>query len=282
MDPALREALQHWHVDHAVVWTLPVFLIAYVRGFARVHALMPRRYPWWRLASFTGGLTTLFVAIASPLDGLGELLLSLHMTQHMLLMMVAAPLVWLGQPVVPSLRGLPSRWVKYGFDWFLRWQVVRRVGRTLTHPALCWTALSVVLIVWHVPRLYELGLESENWHNVQHACFFSAALLFWWPVIRVWPSDPIWPRWTMIPYLIGADLVNTTLSAVLSFSGRVLYPTYESVPRVAGLSALDDQALAGVLMWVPGSIAFLLPVVLLTMQLFDGRSETRTFEPVAR
>src|SRR5262249_52470365 len=142
---------------------------------------------------------------------------------------------------------------------------------TMTHPAVCWTALSVVLLVWHVPRLYELGLHSERWHNVQHACFFTAALLFWWPVIGVWPSDPVWPRSAMIPYLIGADLVNTALSAVLSFSGHVLYPTYEHVPSVTGLSPLDDQALAGVLMWVPGSIACLLPAVLLTIRLFDVR-----------
>jgi cytochrome c oxidase assembly factor CtaG len=272
IDPSLRTALQSWDFDHTVVWLLPVLLIVYVRGFRHVHARMPRRYPMWRLVSFAGGIATLFLAIASPLDALGELMLSLHMTQHMLLMMVAAPLIWLGQPVVPALRGLPVRWVKYGFEWFFRWPVTRRFGQTITHPAFCWIAFSGVLIVWHVPQLYELGLESEHWHNVQHACFFGGALLFWWPVIGVWPSDRVWPRWTMIPYLIGADLVNTALSAALSFPGRVLYPFYETVPRVTGLSPLDDQALAGVLMWVPGSIAFLLPAVLLTVRLFDARS----------
>lgn len=269
MDPALREALQSWDVDHAVVWMLPVSLIIYARGFVRLHALLPRRYSWSRLACFSAGLTTLFVAIASPLDALGELLLWLHMTQHMLLMMVAPPLIWLGQPVVPVLRGLPRRWVKHGLGWILLWQIGRRLGRGITHPAFCWTALGMAIIVWHVPRLYELGLHSEGWHNLQHACFFTAALLFWWPVVGVWPSEPVWPRWTMIPYLIGADVVNTALSAALSFSGHVLYPTYESVPRVTSLSPLDDQALAGVLMWIPGSIAFLLPAVLLTMRLFD-------------
>ena len=271
IDPALHTALQSWDFDHAVVWLLPVFLILYVAGFTRLHVVMPRRYRWWRLVSFTSGLTTLFLAIASPIDALGELLLSLHMTQHMLLMMVAAPLIWLGQPIVPTLRGVPARWIRYG-NRVLRWRVLRRFGRAIIYPAFCWTALSAMLMVWHVPRLYELGLESEGWHAVQHACFFAGALLFWWPVIGVWPSEPVWPRWTMIPYLIGADLVNTGLSGVLTFSGRVLYPTYESVPRVTGLSPLDDQTLAGVVMWVPGSIAFLLPAVLLTVRLFDARS----------
>jgi len=170
------------------------------------------------------------------------------------------------------LRCLPQRWVKRAFGPLLTSPALRRVGRTLTHPALCWIALAVTLVVWHVPRVYELGLRSDGWHALQHACFFGAALLFWWPVIGVWPSDSAWPRWTMIPYLVGADLINTALSAVLCFSGRVLYPAYETVPRLMGLSALDDQALAGVIMWVPGSIAFLLPAVLLTMRLFERQS----------
>jgi len=110
----------------------------------------------------------------------------------------------------------------------------------MTHPKVCWTALTVTTIVWHLPGLYELALVSEGWHQVQHTCFFAAALLFWWPVIQVWPSRPRWPRWMMIPYLVGADLINTTLSAVLSFSGHVLYPTYESTQRLMGLSPFDD------------------------------------------
>jgi len=132
-------------------------------------------------------------------------------------------------------------------------------------------ALAVALIVWHIPQFYELGLQSERWHEVQHACFFTAALLFWWPVIQVWPSAAGHPRWVMIPYLVSADLINTALSAVLSFSGRVLYPTYAGVPRVTGLSALDDQALAGAIMWIPGSIAFLLPAVVLTVRLLQSQ-----------
>jgi cytochrome c oxidase assembly factor CtaG len=278
MDPVLREALHSWDFDHAVVWMLPVFFTVYARGFRRLHLLTPRHYPWWRLVSFGGGLTVVLLAIASPLDALGELLLHLHMTQHMLLMMVAPPLIWLGQPVVPTLRGLPSRWVKVGFAWVLRRRWVLHVGRTVTHPAFCWITFMAAFTAWHVPQLYELGLHSEGWHDVQHACFFTGALLFWWPVIRVWPGPGVWPRWAMIPYLIGADLINSALSAVLSFSGHVLYSSYESVPRVSGLSALDDQALAGVLMWVPGSIAFLLPAVLLTVRLFDN-TPTRADSP---
>src|SRR4029077_21217322 len=130
------------------------------------------------------------------------------------------------------------------------------------------------------PRLYELGLHSQAWHRVEHACFFWAAVAFWWPVIGVWPSHPVWPRWGMIPYLLLADLVNTGLSAVLSFSDHVLYPTYQLAPRLWGISALDDQAAAGAIMWVPGSIAFLVPAMLLGMRALQ--SNRRTIVPPIR
>src|SRR5215471_5820124 len=107
MNPLLTDALHSWDVDHAVVWFLPIVALAYLRGFSRVHVQMPVRFPLWRLASFIGGLLVVFVAVASPLDALGELLLSLHMTQHMLLIMVAPPLLWLGQPFIPLLRASP-------------------------------------------------------------------------------------------------------------------------------------------------------------------------------
>jgi cytochrome c oxidase assembly factor CtaG len=112
----------------------------------------------------------------------------------------------------------------------------------------------------HTPALYELALRSHAWHHVEHACFVGAGLLFWWPVIQPWPSHPIWPRWTMIPYLALADLQTTALAAALTFADRVIYPTYNAVPRLWGISALEDQATAGVIMWIPGSIAFLIPL----------------------
>ena len=103
----------------------------------------------------------------------------------------------------------------------------------------------------------------EFWHDVQHICFLGTGLLFWWPVVQPWPSRLRWPRWTMIPYLLLADIQNTALSAFLIFSERVLYPTYAAVPRLWGISVLDDQAAAGAIMWVPGSVIFLVPVAVL-------------------
>ena len=125
-------------------------------------------------------------------------------------------------------------------------------------------------VAWHVPRLYELALRSHFWHDVQHICFLGTGLLFWWPVVQPWPSRRRWPRWTMIPYLLVADIQNTALSAFLIFSERVLYPAYAAVPRLWGVSVLDDQAAAGAIMWVPGSVIFLVPVAVLSIRLLDA------------
>jgi cytochrome c oxidase assembly factor CtaG len=188
-----------------------------------------------------------------------------------MLMMVAPPLLVYGAPTLPLLRGLPNVVLKRGLGPLLAWTVLRRLERFFTHPVVGWLAFVMATVAWHVPALYELALHSHFWHHVQHLCFLSTGMLFWWPVLQPWPSRPRWPRWAMIPYLLLADIQNTALSAALVFSERILYPTYLTVPRLWGISALDDQAAAGVMMWVPGSLAYLVPVGLLAMQLLNVR-----------
>ncbi|MCP4816160.1 MAG: cytochrome c oxidase assembly protein, partial [Planctomycetaceae bacterium] len=194
------------------------------------------------------------------LDALGSYLLSAHMAQHFLLLVVAPPLLLLGAPANPLLWGLPA---SVRNDWlgpFLASHTVRGIGHVLVHPVTGWTSMVLATWIWHVPVLYELALVDPFWHEFEHAVFLTTAILFWFPVIQPWPSRSIWPRWTMIPYLLLADLQNTIFSAFFSFSPRVIYSTYEQVTPALGIDPMQDQALAGGLMWVPGSIAFLLPV----------------------
>jgi cytochrome c oxidase assembly factor CtaG len=193
------------------------------------------------------------------------------MIQHLLLIAVAAPLLLLGQPVLPLMRGLP-RWIfKDALGPFLASGELKQAGRAIIHPVVTWLALSASIVVWHFPRLYELALRSPGWHQAEHACFFWSAILFWWPVIDVWPSHSVWPRSAMIPYLLLAGMVNMGLSAILSFSNHVLYASYALAPRLWGISALEDQAAAGGIMWVPGSIAMLIPAAILGMQALETR-----------
>jgi cytochrome c oxidase assembly factor CtaG len=268
-DPVTTTILQSWTFEPWIIIPLLLGGAIYLRGWCQLHRRLPQRFTVWRLIAFQSGLLALFLALASPLHGLAELLLQFHMVQHLLLMMVVPPLLCLGAPTLLLLHGLPRPILKYTLSHVFASTALQQLGRFLTHPIVCLIAFIVSTVGWHVPSLYEMALRSELWHEVQHVCFLSTGMLFWWPVVQPWPSQLRTPRWTMILYLLLADLQNTALSAFLIFSERILYPTYAAVPRLWGISALDDQAAAGVIMWVPGSVIFLVPVGLLVIRLLD-------------
>jgi cytochrome c oxidase assembly factor CtaG len=251
---------------------LLVTAVIYARGWGRLRRRMPQRFGWRHLLCFLGGLDVIFVAIVSPMDAWAARSLLAHMVQHLLLMLVAPPLLWLGAPVAPMLRGLPARLEKAVIIAVLAWPPLRRLGHAVTHPALCWLAFAIATWAWHVPALYELALRSHAWHHVEHACFFVTALLFWWPVIQPWPSRPRWPRWAMVPYLLLADVNNAVLAAFFTLGGRALYPTYAAAQGAA--AALADQMMAGVIMWGPGSLAFLVPTGWLVVRLLTPAQGT--------
>jgi len=267
-DPVITIILQSWTFEPWI--TIPSLLAGsiYLCGWWQLHCRLPRSFAIWRLIAFQAGLLTLFLSLASPLHPLAELLLQFHMIQHLLLMMVVPPLLLLGAPTLPLLHGLSRPMLQYGLSPLFSSPALQRLGQFLTHPMVCLVAFTVSNIAWHVPSLYELALHSEFWHEVQHLCFLSTGLLFWWPVVQPWPSRSHWPRWTMIPYLLFADIQNTALSAFLVFSERVLYPTYAT--RMWGISAIEDQAAAGAIMWVLGSVIFLVPVGVLATRWLDS------------
>src|SRR6266508_1668043 len=149
------------------------------------------------------------------------------------------------------------------------WSPLKKLLLFLFKPVNCWIAFVATTLAWHTPVMFELALRSELWHAVEHICFLVTALLFWWPVIQPWPSRARWSRWTMIPYLLLADLQNTALSAFLIFYDRVVYPTYAAAPRIFGMSALEDQAAAGAIMWVPGSCAFLISLIFISIAMMS-------------
>jgi cytochrome c oxidase assembly factor CtaG/ferredoxin len=255
--------------------------LLYLRGWSRIRRTRPQIFPPWRAWCFLAGLFTLWIAISSPLDTLDGLLLVAHMTQHLILMSVVPPLLLLGAPMVPLLRGLPQSALRDGLGPFFRAPVLHRVFRLLTHPVFAFLAMNLAYIGWHVPPAYELALRSLGWHEVEHACFLVTSLLFWFPVVQPWPSVARGSRWTMLPYLAGADLINTALAAFLTFAGRVIYPSYANVPRIFGLSALGDQVAAGALMWVIGSIFYFVPLVGIAIHLLSPPRRSVSASPVS-
>jgi cytochrome c oxidase assembly factor CtaG len=265
----LADLFTRWEIPWIVTSELALVAFIYTIGWSRIRRTRPAQFPAWRLAAFLGGILALFGAVASPLDTFSESLLFMHMAQHYVLMSVAPPLIVLGAPVVPILRGLPRVVIRLLRPLFAG-QVFHAAGRFLTRPRIAWLAMNAAYIGWHIPRAYEFALASENWHNFEHACFFFTNLLFWWPVIRPWPARKRSSGWVLIPYLLLADVVNTAVSALLCFSGRLLYPSYGMIARPLGISALNDQVAAGAFMWVFGSILYLIPAIAIVVRLLSG------------
>lgn len=266
MQPVVQAVVQSWSIPPVATFALLLTALTYLRGAWLLRRAGYPYLPTWRIGSFCLGLFSLWFALASPLDTFSPFVLTAHMLQHMLLMMVAPPLLLLGEPLIPIVRGMPRFAAREFAGPFLKWPFAARVGLALTNPVVALVLMGTVMFAWHVPRLYELALGSSSWHQVEHACFFFVSLIFWWPVIQPWPSRAQWPRWAMVPYLLIADLQNTALSAVLVFSDKVLYPTYAAGPSLFGFTPKEDQAAAGAIMWVVGSLAFIIPAALIAIQ----------------
>jgi cytochrome c oxidase assembly factor CtaG len=243
----------------------------YLRGWRSLRRRDREGWNAWYPAAFLGGLITIYLALASPIEAFAPFLLQVHMLQHLLLMMVAPPLVWLGAPMFPLLRGLPREIRRYWFAPLFHWRPLRSIAAVLTHPLTAWIVFVACTWLWHLPPTYQMALENDTIHKLQHTCFLMAGLLFWYPVVRPFPARPQWSLWWLAPFLLLADIQNTLLAAWLTFSDQVLYGYYSVMPRLGGISALDDQSAAGVLMWIPGSLAFLAPLVWLGMRLMQSR-----------
>jgi cytochrome c oxidase assembly factor CtaG/ferredoxin len=263
-------------------WTLPfwptISVVAagflYGRGWRLARVTRPSELPAWRAWCFGSGLLVFWLSLASPLDALGQFLLLAHMTQHLALMSIAPPLLVLGAPTVPLLRGLPRGLIRDDLSVWMTWPPFEKARRLVMHPLFAWIAMNAAFIGWHIPAAYELALRSNGWHEVEHGCFFFTSILFWWFVLEPWPSRSVWPRWTVIFYLLSADMVNTALSAFLVFGGSVVYPTYARVPRLFAISSSSDQAAAGAEMWVLGSLIFLSPLPSLIVKLLSPERPT--------
>ena len=258
-------------------WSLPIWLTLsilitaaiYLRGWLAIRKTRPAQFSEIRLASFLCGLAILWLAIGSPMDGFADVLLSAHMVEHLLLMSAVPPLLLYGLPVVPLLRGLPVPLRRLLIGPLLRTPALRNFGHWLVTPVVAWLLMNLAYLGWHIPTAYDFALEHENWHAVEHLCFLGTSILFWWCIIWPWPARVQRRNWGVLIYLIGADLVNTMLAAFLAFCDRPVYRYYVDNPNPFGVSVLRDQVLGAAIMWVLGSLAFLLPTMLITLRLLS-------------
>ncbi|MEO5987196.1 MAG: cytochrome c oxidase assembly protein [Candidatus Limnocylindria bacterium] len=270
--PAFPAVLLEWTLDPLALSGLLVAAIAYCWAVVRVRRAHPGNpHPAYRSWLFGGGLAAIGVALLSPIEAYEGTLFSVHMVQHMLLELVAAPLLLAGAPITLTLR-TSSATVRRTLLRMLH----SRVLRALSFPVVAWILFAAVNWGWHFSALYDDALENTALHYLQHATFLGAALLFWWPVIGADPSPWRLPHPVRLLYLFLAMPQNSFLGVALMSASTVLYPHYLTNGRTWGMSPLDDQALGGVIMWVVGDLAFLagmMAVVVIWMRLEDRRTE---------
>lgn len=267
------------HIHHAAFESLLLsaaligVALGYVRGWVRVRSLYVDTVSGWRARSFLSGLFLIWISVASPLAALDHELLTVHMVQHLLLMTLAPPLIWLGAPIQPLLQGLPQRSVRVIRSCFGA-AGMKQLGNAIAQPAVCWLAAAGTLVGWHVPALFMLGLRSGVGHTIEQASFLGAGLLFWWPVVR---SKSTASEWSILLYLFLATLPCDILSGFLVFCDRVVYPVYFSSPRPLGFSALEDQQCAGALMWTCVTIIYLIAGTIFTARLLAPESSRQNW-----
>jgi putative membrane protein len=254
--PAVTAPWQ-WNTEPWLLLLLVASIALYALGLARLwrHSDAGRGISRWQAASFASGWIALVIALVSPLDALGGQLFSAHMLQHEMLMIVAAPLLVLGRPVAawtwafaPATRRQLGRATQA--QWFaLPWAAI-------TQPVAAWALHAIALWLWHVPALFEAALHSEAVHVAQHTSFLATALLFWWAVlgadVRARGSG-----WS-IAYLFTTMMHTSALGALLSLAPTLWYPSYAATSRAFGMDPVEDQQLGGLVMWVPGGLAYLI------------------------
>jgi cytochrome c oxidase assembly factor CtaG len=251
----MHPSLVSWSFELGVVIPLGFTAALYLIGLRRLwrSASVGHGIRRWEAACFGTGWIALALALVSPLHRLGEVLFSAHMAQHELLMVVSAPLLVLGRPIVAFLWAVPLSWRRSaGAITSRSW--IQAPWERLTRPAVAWALQAVAIWFWHVPAMFQATLDSELVHALQHLSFLGSALLFWWSLLRV--REGRLGRPGAVLYLFTTAVHTSLLGALLTFSGTLWYPLYQSTTTPWGLTPLEDQQLAGLIMWVPAGIIY--------------------------
>lgn len=252
---------QRWRIEPAVLGLVIVSGAVYAVGIRRL----------WRRAgsghvvsalgvtAFYAGLLALLVALCSPLDALADTLFSAHMVQHVILIAVAPPLLVLGIPTIPLMWGLPhDARVTVGRVW--KASRLGALGHALVRPVPALVLHTLALWLWHLPGPYATALANPAVHALEHACFFLTALMVWWVAIRPVGRRSTDTAWALF-VLIGTFVSSGALGAILTFSDTPWYYAQSVGAGAWGLSALEDQQLAGLIMWIPAGFAYIIGIL---------------------
>jgi putative membrane protein len=280
---AATPGLWDWSFNPPLLLILGLGLLYWIGDRRTVTPKRTRPAQRRRSACFYAALTILLIALCSPLDALSEQLFWAHMVQHVLLMLVAAPMIVVAKPWIRLWRslGLDSR-QRLGRSLGLgrRAGPLRRLSGFLGTPTVSFVAFSVVLLGWHVPAMFEATLRSEALHALEHSLFFATSILFWKQVIPSAPLRIVLDDARRVLFAIGAMIVSWVLAVVLALAPHPLYASYAHLAsRPGGISAMADQQLAAGIMWVPGSVTFLIVVFVYVHRWLMPRSAASSRSP---
>ena len=250
---SLDELWSWWRFDPGVVIPLVLTAWLYGRGVGRLRRAAPSSVRGIHIAYFAGGWLALVFALVSPLHPWGNVLFSAHMTQHEVLMLIAAPLMVLSRPLVPFLSAF-GRPAARGLASLSRTRPWQPIWRSISNPFAAWIIHAVVLWSWHVPALFDATLRSEWIHALQHLSFFLSALLFWWAVIH--GRERAMGFGVAVLYMFTTALHTGLLGALLTLTHSVWYSSYVGRTAAWGLTPLEDQQIGGLIMWIPAGLVY--------------------------
>jgi putative membrane protein len=256
---SIVDVLLAWSLEAHVVLPLLGAALLYRWALGTVNRAHPGNpVPRYRLLAWYGGLAVIFVALASPIGTYDTTLFSVHMVQHLLLTLIAAPLLALGAPITLLLRVSSADTRRRLILPVLH----SRVTRVISFPVVTWLAFAGVMWASHFSPLFDASLDNEAIHVFEHALYLGAALLFWWPVVGADPSPWRLPHPARIGYLFLGMPQSSFLGLAIFSAPGVLYPHYATLVRSWGPTPLADQQLAGGIMWAGGDLVFLIALIL--------------------
>lgn len=254
----------------------------YAIGVTRAQRLGRATPSPWRRISFGSGIALILISLIGPVDTLSGQYFTMHMIQHLLLMLVAPPLLLVGAPVVMVLRGLPPFLQRPVFVTVARNRVMRRITQTLLHSHVALGLFLATLWLWHVPQLYSAAVNDDFVHLLEHTLFFWPAVFFWWNVVDSWPFRARLSAPRRLLYIFFATAGLKLVGVLITVSGQVLYTAYLLPREGTDFTALDDQRIGGLIMWMGGGLYMLLPLAIVFFRWAQQDAMAAPTPPVRR